>query len=108
MSNFGFKISPSSTINLDKTDKSLYEELCAIEPDAKKCIACGSCSATCPSANFSGMSIRKLILLLQRGKIDELPEMLSACMLCGKCTIVCPRGINTRNIVLTITKIYKK
>ena len=31
-------------------------------------------------------------------------EELSKCMLCGKCRLVCPRGINTREIVLTIKK----
>ena len=108
MSIFGFRISPSSAINLDKVDRTRFEELCRIEPDAMRCMACGSCSATCPAATFSGMSVRKVLLNLQRGKEEEAFRIMSNCMLCGKCTMVCPRGINTRRIVLTISRIYKK
>ena len=108
MSIFGFRISPSSAINLDKVDRTRFEELCRIEPDAMRCMACGSCSATCPAATFSGMSVRKVLLNLQRGKEEEAFRLMSNCMLCGKCTMVCPRGINTRHIILSICRIYEK
>ncbi|MBQ8811309.1 MAG: 4Fe-4S dicluster domain-containing protein [Bacteroidales bacterium] len=107
MNAFGFKISPSSTINLDKIDKKRFERLCQSEPDALRCMSCGSCSATCPAAGFSGMSVRKVLLLLQRGKEEEAYGIMRNCMLCGKCTMVCPRGINTRHLILTICRIYK-
>lgn len=106
MMDFGFKISPSSTIDLDKTDLTLYNRLVQMEPDARKCMACGSCSATCTAASFSGMSVRKVILNLQRGK--DVRKMLSNCMLCGKCSMVCPRGINTRHLILSICRICDK
>jgi len=101
---FGFKIAQSSTINLDTVDLSLYKKICQIEPDIQKCMACGSCSATCMAASFSGMSLRKVILNLQRGKLKETEKMLGNCMLCGKCTMVCPRGINTRHLILSICR----
>jgi len=108
MSIFGFKISPSSTINLDNVCPDRFNELCAKEPDARKCMECGSCSATCPSAGFSGMSVRKVIHMLQLGKEKEAFRMMSNCMLCGKCMMVCPRGINTRHLILSIWQIYKE
>ena len=108
MSIFGFKISPSSAINLDKIDRSRFDKLCSIEPDAVRCMACGSCSATCPAAEFSGMSVRKVLHCLQRGKEEEAFRMMSNCMLCGKYTMVCPRGINTRHLILSICRIYDK
>ena len=108
MNIFGFKISPSSAINLDKIDNKRFNELCRMEPDALLCMACGSCSATCPAAGFSGMSVRKALLYLQRGKEEEAFKMMSACMLCGKCTMVCPRGINTRHLILSVSRIYNK
>ena len=107
MNGFGFKLSPSSAIDLEMVDKRLFDELCRIEPDALRCMACGSCSATCTASQYSGMSIRKMLLCLQRGKENESVRMMSACMLCGKCTMVCPRGINTRRLILTVSKIYK-
>lgn len=108
MSMFGFKLSKSSAIDLDKVDRTLFDELCSIEPDARRCMACGSCSATCMAGEFSGMSVRKVLLCLQRGRIEDVSEMMSACMLCGKCTMVCPRGINTRHIILALSRIYRK
>ena len=108
MNGFGFKLSPSSAINLDKIDRTLFDELCRIEPDALRCTACGSCTATCTSSALSGMSVRKMLMNLQRGKIDETARMISGCMLCGKCTMVCPRGIKTRHLILTVSRLYKE
>ena len=106
MTDFGFKLSPSSAIDLDKVDLSLYRRLAELEPDLRICMACGSCSAACTAAPFTGMSVRKVILALQRGKEKEAAKMLSGCMLCGKCTMVCPRGINTRHLILSLCRIY--
>ena len=106
MTGFGFHIVPSSTIDLDKADFTLFNKVKRIEPDIVRCMSCGSCSATCPAGKFSGMSIRKLILALDRGREADAVKRLRNCMLCGKCLMVCPRGINTRRIVLTICRIY--
>ena len=43
----------------------------------------------------------------QRGKEADAFRMMKNCMLCGKCTMVCPRGINTRHLILSISRIYK-
>ena len=106
MPDFGFSLSKSSGVNLDSVDLSLYRELERLEPGAGICMACGSCSATCTAAAWSGMSVRKLLLNLQRGK--DVEKMLENCMLCGKCSMVCPRGINTRHLILSLCRIYKK
>lgn len=106
MMEFGFRLSPSSTIDLDRADLSLYRNIERLEPDMKTCMACGSCSATCTAGQYSGMSMRKVILGLQRG--TDVSGMLSCCMLCGKCTMVCPRGINTRHLILSICRTYEK
>lgn len=103
---FGFKLSPSSTVNLDTVDTTIYRRLVEMEPGAAACMACGSCTATCTAGPYSGMSVRKVILALQRGA--DVKDMLSCCMLCGKCTMVCPRGINTRHLILSLSRIYDK
>ena len=104
---FGFKLSPSSAVNLDTVDRRRYDRLVQLVPDACTCIGCGSCSATCTSASWTGMSVRKVLLGLQRGRDEEVDIMLSGCMLCGKCTMVCPRGINTRQLILTLCRLDK-
>ena len=106
MMDFGFGISRSSTVNLDSVALENFTRLQALEPDALKCISCGSCTATCPAGKFSGMSLRKVIHNLQRGREKAAVEMLRGCMLCGKCSMVCPRAINTRHLIMSIQKIY--
>ena len=106
MMDFGFGLSRSSAVRLDEVDLSLYKRLEELEPQVRTCIGCGSCSATCTAGPWSGMSIRKVILNLQRGR--DIEKMLSNCMLCGKCTMVCPRGINTRHLILSLCRIYEK
>ena len=51
---FGFKLSPSSAVNLDTVDRRRYDRLVQLQPDALTCIGCGSCSATCTSASWTG------------------------------------------------------
>ena len=104
MTDFGFTLSKSSTMDLGKVDSAQFEALCRLESDARTCIGCGSCSASCPAGKLSGMSLRKVLLALQRGR--DVRQMLGCCMLCGKCTMVCPRGINTRHLILSICQIY--
>ena len=106
MIDFGFGVSPSSRMNLDNADKEKFRELAIAEPDVLKCMACGSCSASCTAAAFEDTSLRRAILSLQNGLCDDASKLLSHCMLCGKCTMVCPRGINTRHLILSIQKIY--
>ena len=66
--------------------------------------ACGNCTATCTAGNLTSFNLRKVQTLVRRGEYAGAYEELSKCMLCGKCRLVCPRGINTREIVLTIKK----
>ena len=72
---FGFSLSPSSAIELDSLDTSLFRKLCRIEPGARTCIACGSCSATCTAAEHSGMSGADA---LQLHALREMHDGLSA------------------------------
>lgn len=105
---FGFKIARSSAINMDEFDSAKWKSLREVAPDAGICMACGSCSATCTSGPYSGMSLRKVLLNLQRGLEKDAEKLVKSCMLCGKCTMVCPRGINTRQVILGIWRTYGK
>ena len=106
MIDFGFSISKSSHIQMDNVDLKSFNKLEELNPDIKTCMACGLCTATCSAGNFTDVSFRQIILMLQRGKEKEALEKVKKCMMCGKCMLVCSRGINTRNILLSITRIY--
>ena len=107
MEKFGFKLSPSSRIDLDNTDKERFSRLVQIEPDILKCMACGSCTASCTAGKFTPTSVRGAILHLQNGKWQQALDLLKGCLLCGKCTMVCPRAINTRHLILAINEVYQ-
>ena len=125
MVDFGFGLVPSSRINLDLFDREKFEELAAIEPDVRKCMACGSCTAVCTAGQFIQTSLgvmmkgvepgspqltedelRAAIEELHNGHPDKALGLLKSCQLCGKCSMVCPRGINTRHLILSIAKVY--
>ena len=108
MGKFGFALNPSSRIDLDKADKGKFAQLAAVEPDVLKCMACGSCTASCTAGKFVKTSVRSAILALQNGKEEDALNFLKGCLLCGKCTMVCPRAINTRHLIVSICKVYQK
>ena len=107
MGKFGFALSPSSRINLDEVDKVKFAKLVEIEPDVLKCMACGSCTASCTPGKFVKTSMRSAILALQNGKNEDAINFLKGRLLCGKCTMVCPRAINTRHLIISILKVYQ-
>lgn len=65
------------------------------------CIQCGTCSASCPTANLMDPSIRKLIKLCLEGKKEEAlhNDTLWLCTSCLLCTVRCPRGIRPKAVV---------
>ncbi len=108
MKDFGYALSKSSAIILNDSAEGKFNELVAQEPDVMRCISCGSCAASCTAAAFTPLSLRRVMLSLQRGPSKEALQQIKGCMLCGKCTLVCPRGLNTRRIILNVLKLYKE
>ena len=104
MVDFGFYLTPSSTLNLDNVDPKALDALTRADSGFRTCIACGSCTASCPAGVFSGTSVRQAILSVLNGDNEKAGNLLSSCMLCGKCLMVCPRGINTRHLILSLQK----
>jgi heterodisulfide reductase subunit C len=99
MKNWGYNISKSRTIDMDKADLESYKKITEIVPSAKRCIMCGACSATCSAREHTNFNFRKMHLMYRRGQLDTIADELDKCMLCGKCRLVCPRGVNTRAII---------
>ena len=108
MAGFGYSLSQGKSINMDNCNNHLFWKIAERSPDILKCIACGSCSSSCTGSQFSLVSFRRSIHLLERGENREALNLLRGCMLCGKCFIVCPRGVNTRDIILSLNQYYKE
>lgn len=101
---FGFRIHADRQIDYDAGERQFYRRVLEAEPSVVNCISCGACAATCSAALVTNFSLRKIILLVRRGFVQNLEEEAAKCMLCGKCQLVCPRGVNTRNLILQINK----
>jgi heterodisulfide reductase subunit C len=107
MTNFGFQINQGRTINLE-VDRTPLKELEESVKSFRRCIRCGSCTATCSASQFTDFNIRKIHTTFHSGFYNDLAETLKFCMLCGKCTLVCPRGINLRLLIINLRKILKE
>jgi heterodisulfide reductase subunit C len=107
MTNFGFQINQGRTINLD-FERAPLKQLEDSVGSFRRCIRCGSCTATCSAAQFTEFNIRKIHTSFRAGIYYELATTLQCCMLCGKCTLVCPRGVNIRALVINLRKILKE
>ena len=108
MEKFGFTISKGRQIDWDSNDRSIADYIREKEPSFKMCIACGGCSATCTTGNFTDFSLREINILLHRGENENPGMNIKKCMLCGKCSFVCPRGVNTRNVVFLAKQAFQK
>jgi len=104
MIDFGYKKNESMVLDLDVNRFDLYEKLLTAEPSAATCISCGTCASTCSAGQFTEFNLRKIMLLCKRGDTQSLKSIIHRCMVCGKCQFACPKGINTRQIVLTLNK----
>ena len=105
MTNFGFQISKTRSINLDASDNGRRSRLLAEVPSYRLCIGCGGCTATCSAGHFTSFNIRRSHTSFGCGQIDGLAAQLDNCMLCGKCTLVCPRGVNLRGLIIRMRQI---
>lgn len=107
--NFGYTVTRDRQIDFDANNHDIYKIVAKAETTLNLCISCGSCAATCTAGQFTDFSLRKIILLVRRGETKDLEKEVSKCMLCGKCLLVCPRNVNTRNLVIQISKaLYDK
>lgn len=83
------------------TDAHLEREFMAhVEPEWEKlltCIQCGTCSASCPTADLMDYSPRQLWELVRLGLRDVVMNSRTfwLCTQCYACSARCPRGILT-------------
>lgn len=99
---FGFSLMKARDISIDGSSVvKLQSQMYRLEPTARQCMQCGSCTASCSTA-ASGTNMRRAILLWMNGLVTEAKQTTSSCLFCGKCRFVCPRGVNGRNILAII------
>ena len=84
-------------------DRSFLE---AVDPLAKlrRCIQCGTCSATCPTAYAMDYSPRQVWRRVQLGLRDEVLNSSTfwLCTTCKACQVRCPRGIDLMDVMIAL------
>ena len=82
---------------------TLVEEICGIPggESIRDCIQCGTCTASCPSADKMDHGPRELIALARAGMDEEVLSSNSMwfCASCYLCTVRCPRDIKPTELM---------
>jgi heterodisulfide reductase subunit C len=75
--------------------------------DIDKCIQCGTCTGSCPSAKMMDFPPRETIAMIRAGMRDKVLSSNSmwVCMSCYLCTVRCPRGIHITDLMYTLKNI---
>ena len=89
-----------------KRDTALRDRL-APEHKLRTCIQCGTCTASCPSAEYMDISPRKMWRMLNLGLVDEVMDSKTMwlCSVCYQCHARCPRGIPLTEAIAKLKQI---
>lgn len=88
----------------DSVDLGFANRLRPSAEALQSCIQCGSCTASCPTANRMALSPLRLGRLIRLGMKDEVLRSGSfwQCTSCAACALHCPRGINMLEIIIAL------
>jgi len=84
-------------------DRSFLEAVDPLE-SLRRCIQCGTCSATCPTAYAMDYSPRQVWRMVQLGLRDEVlkSQTFWLCTTCKACQVRCPRGIDLMDAMISL------
>jgi heterodisulfide reductase subunit C len=102
-------LATSEVINLTavKRDPSFVDSLIPAGGLLNRCIQCGTCSASCPSAHAMDITPRQMWRLAQLGFRDEVlhSKAMWLCSLCYTCHVRCPRGIPLTETIVKLKQL---
>jgi heterodisulfide reductase subunit C len=80
----------STTLELQPGEEAILHR-----EELLKCIQCGTCSASCPTAYAMDYTPRQIIAALRAGQLDKVLRSNTPwlCASCYYCTVRCPAGI---------------
>ena len=92
-------------------NKSLYDltEIPRVEeavkeyyPEVFRCLACNTCTKSCPQ----NIEVMEFIQAIIRGEYRKASELSFACIMCGSCVARCPAEISPSNLSLLVRRIF--
>ncbi|MCP4041216.1 MAG: 2Fe-2S iron-sulfur cluster binding domain-containing protein, partial [Gammaproteobacteria bacterium] len=72
------------------------ELIASLYPEIFRCVACGTCTRTCPM----GIDVMNYIAAFKRGDIMGGAERSFDCIMCGLCMVRCPASISQPGVAL--------
>lgn len=71
-----------------------------------RCIQCGTCSSSCPSAEYMDYSPRKIIAMVKTGFRDEVMKSFTPwlCASCYTCQVRCPSNIKITDVMYAVKR----
>lgn len=72
--------------------------------NARKCMRCGKCSATCPAYDEMEYHPHQFVYMVEKGEIEKLMASPSIfkCLSCFACVERCPRDVEPAKLVEAI------
>jgi heterodisulfide reductase subunit C len=69
--------------------------------DARKCMKCGKCSASCPSFHEMDIPPHQFVSMVEKGEIKKLLHSKSiwTCLSCFTCVERCPRNVKPATLI---------
>ncbi len=79
----------------------------------KACISCGVCTAICPAAEFFDYDPRKVMIIVQKHREEELEALLRSdtiwcCGQCMSCKTRCPRDNTPGMVIQALRKVSQE
>ena len=78
------------------------DDLNAIYPEIMRCVACNTCTKSCPKE----LDVMNYMAAAIRGDLKKVVELSMECVMCGICAARCPAELAPFNVALLIRRIY--
>jgi heterodisulfide reductase subunit C len=80
------------------------DDVNAIYPEIMRCVACNTCTKSCPME----LDVMNYIAAAIRGDLEKVVELSMECVMCGMCAERCPAELSPFNVALLIRRVYGK
>lgn len=89
-------------------DKNFLEDIKAksFSKEINRCIQCGTCSSSCPMAEYMDYTPRKIIAMIKHGYKDEVLKSFTPwlCASCYSCQVRCPSQIKITDVMYSLKR----
>jgi heterodisulfide reductase subunit C len=80
------------------------ENVNAIYPEIMRCVACNTCTKSCPME----LEVMNYMSAAIRGDLFKVVELSMECVMCGMCAERCPAELSPFNVALLVRRVYGK